>query len=66
MEKQNKLRVFEGEQYKLKCLGLGEKGDGIFKKDKFVIIVPGTEPSKVYEIKVTKVTQKVAFGEIVE
>lgn len=55
-----------GDICQLECINLGTQGDGIFKKDGFIVIVPGTEPGKTYDIKITKVCMKVAFGEIVE
>ena len=58
--------VKEEQTVELKCVGIGERGDGIFKIDKFVIIVPGTEINKSYRIIVKKVKSTLAFGEVVE
>ena len=65
MNEYNKAPVTEGETYDLKCISKGGKGDGICKKDKFVIIVPGAKINQTYKVKITKVTRRVAFGEIV-
>ena len=58
--------VEENQIIKAKCIALGNKGDGIFKHEKYVIIVPDTEPDKEYEIKITKVLRRVGFGEVVK
>lgn len=57
--------IKEGETHRLKCITVGAKGDGICKKDGFVIIVPKTQPDKDYDVKITRVLPTVAFGEIV-
>ncbi|MGM5485020.1 MAG: TRAM domain-containing protein [Nanobdellota archaeon] len=55
--------VKEGEQLDVKIEAVGEKGDGIAKKDGFVIFVPDTNEGDEVKIKVTKVLKKVGFGE---
>ena len=61
---QNKLDapVKEGDRFKLVCFGIGKGGDGLFKYDNFVIIVPNARIAATYNIKVTKVMPKFAFG----
>ena len=54
--------VSEGDILTLKCISQGKKGDGIFKIEKFVVIVPDTEVDEDYEIEITKVFSTVAFG----
>lgn len=54
--------VEEGDILTLQCTSKGKKGDGLFKKENFVIIVPEAILGKQYEIKITKVMEKVAFG----
>lgn len=56
--------VSEGEEVELTIEAVGEKGDGIAKKDGFVIFVPGAKKGQRAKIKVTKVLQKVAFGQL--
>lgn len=44
---------------------LGKKGDGIARitNDRFVIIIPKTEPNKQYVIKITRLFDKFAIAE---
>jgi predicted RNA-binding protein with TRAM domain len=44
---------------------VGAKGDGIVKKDGFVIFVPGVNEGDRVRIKITKVLSKVGFAEVV-
>ncbi len=57
--------VNEGEELDVNIEAVGEKGDGIAKKDGFVIFVPNTQQGQNVKIKVTKVLRKVAFGEAI-
>lgn len=56
--------VSEGEILHAECISQGRKGDGIFKVDGLVVIVPNTEMGQSYEIEITKVQAKVAFGKV--
>ena len=58
--------VSEGEITEVEIEDLGSKGDGIARKEGFVIFVPGGEVGETYEIEVTSVGRKFAFGEINE
>lgn len=58
--------VKEEDIHKVEILSKGAKGDGIAKIDNFVIMVPDTEIGETYTIKITKVLNKMAFGEIIE
>jgi predicted RNA-binding protein with TRAM domain len=58
--------VSEGELTEVEIEDLGSKGDGIARKEGFVIFVPGGEVGETYEIEVTSVGRKFAFGEITE
>ena len=49
----------------VKIEAVGEKGDGIAKKDGFVLFVPGTKQGDNVRIKVTRVLPKVGFAEVV-
>lgn len=66
MEEENQTPPVEkGQQLTLKCLSIGKEGDGIFKYNKFVIIVPETEKGKRYLIEVTAVSARVSFGKVI-
>ena len=54
-----------GDELDVKIEAVGEKGDGIAKKDGFVLFVPGTKKDQNVKIKVTRVLQKVGFAEVV-
>jgi predicted RNA-binding protein with TRAM domain len=57
--------VQEGEELDVKIEALGEKGDGIAKKNGFVLVIPGTKVNDEVKIKVTKVLKKVGFAEVI-
>lgn len=54
-----------GDELNVKIEAVGEKGDGIAKKDGFVLFVPNTKQGDEVKIKVTRVLQKVGFAEVV-
>lgn len=54
-----------GDEISVKIEAVGEKGDGIAKKDGFVIFVPNAKQGEQVTIKVTRVLRRVGFGEIV-
>jgi predicted RNA-binding protein with TRAM domain len=54
-----------GDELDVKIEAVGEKGDGIAKKDNFVIFVPGVKEGDQVKIRVTKVLRKVGFAEVV-
>ena len=58
--------VSEGEIVELEIEDLGSKGDGIARKEGFVIFVPGGEVDQTYDVEITSVGRKFAFGEIAE
>jgi len=49
----------------VKIEAVGEKGDGVAKKDGFVLFVPGTKQGDEVRIRITRVLQKVGFAEVV-
>ncbi len=57
--------VKEGDEIDVKIEAVGEKGDGIAKKDGFVLVVPGTAKGDEVRIRVTKVLRRVGFAEVV-
>ena len=54
-----------GDELDVKIEAQGEKGDGIAKKDGFVLFVPNTKQGDEVRIKVTRVLPKVGFAEVV-
>ena len=54
-----------GDELDVKIEAVGEKGDGIAKKDGFVLFVPNTSQGEQVRIKVKKVLSKVGFAEVV-
>ncbi len=56
--------VREGDEFEATIEALGEKGDGIARKDGFVVFVPGVQQGDKVRIRVTKVLKKVGFGEV--
>lgn len=63
--RQNFAPVKVGDELDVKIEAVGEKGDGIAKKDGFVLFVPGTKQGDQVRIKVTRVLAKVGFAEVV-
>ena len=53
-----------GDEIDVKIEAVGEKGDGIAKKNGFVIFVPGAKEGSTIRIRVTRVLKKMAFSEI--
>lgn len=54
-----------GDELDVKIEAVGEKGDGIAKKEGFVLFVPNAKEGQEVKIRVTKVLRKVGFAEIV-
>ncbi len=54
-----------GDELDVKIEAVGEKGDGIAKKDGFVLFVSGTKQGDEVKIRVTRVLQRVGFAEVV-
>ena len=53
-----------GDELNVKIEAVGEKGDGIAKKDGFVLFVPNTKQGDEVKIRVTRVLPKVGFAEV--
>ena len=66
MSQQRSPPVREGEQYDVRIESLGREGDGIAKVENFVVIVPNTKVGDNIKIRVTKVSRRVAFGEVIK
>lgn len=58
--------LVEGETYDVRIDAVGSKGDGIAKKDKYTIYVPGTVKGDTVKIKIKKITGNLAFAEMLE
>ena len=56
--------VSAGEEINVRIESVGEKGDGVAKKQGFVIFVPRAEKDQELRIKITKVLKNVAFSEV--
>ena len=54
-----------GDEIDVKIEAVGEKGDGIAKKDGFVIFIPGVKEGDEVKVRVTKVLRRVGFAEVV-
>ena len=54
-----------GDELNEKVEAVGEKGDGIAKKDGFVLFVPNTKQGDEVRIRITRVLPKVGFAEVV-
>ena len=54
-----------GDELDVKIEATGSKGDGIAKKDGFVLFVAGTKQGDEVRVRVTRVIQKVGFAEVV-
>ncbi len=53
-----------GEELDVTIEAVGEKGDGIAKKNGFVLFIPGVKEGQLVHIRVTKVLRKVGFAEV--
>jgi translation initiation factor 2 subunit 2 len=56
----------EGGTYEVRIDAVGIKGDGIAKKDKYTIFVPGTAKGDTVKIKIKKISGNLAFAEFLE
>ncbi|MBN2454143.1 TRAM domain-containing protein [Candidatus Woesearchaeota archaeon] len=54
-----------GDELDVTIEAVGEKGDGIAKKEGFVLFVPNTSQGDNVKIKITKVLRKVGFAEVI-
>ena len=61
----NIVPVRVGDELEVTIEAVGAKGDGIAKKNGFVIFVPNTKKDEKVRVKITKVLRKVSFAEVV-
>ena len=54
-----------GEEMDVKIEAVGAQGDGIAKKNGFVLFVPGTKEGDTVRVRITKVFRKMGFAEVV-
>ena len=54
-----------GDELEVTIEAVGEKGDGLAKKNGFVLFVPGVKEGQHVKIRITKVLRKVGFAEVV-
>jgi len=54
-----------GDEMDLKIEAVASKGDGIAKKDGFVIFVKGTKEGDQVKVKITDVKSRFAVGEVI-
>jgi len=57
--------VRPGDEIDVKIEAVGEKGDGIAKKQGFVLFVPNVKEGDEVRIRITKVLRKVGFAEVI-
>jgi len=54
-----------GDELEVKIEAVGEKGDGIARKEGFVLFVPNTKEGDEVKIRVSRVLRNVGFAEVV-
>ena len=54
-----------GDEIEVKIEAVGEKGDGIARKEGFVLFVPNTKEGDEVKIRVSRVLRNVGFAEVV-
>lgn len=57
--------VQEGEEMDVKIEAIAEKGDGVAKKNGFVIFVPGTKVGDNVKVRIKKVLRNMSFAEVI-
>ena len=61
----NTAPVKVGDELDVTIEAVGEKGDGLAKRQGFVLFVPNTQAGQNVKIRVTKVLRKVGFAEVI-
>ncbi len=54
-----------GDVHDVKVEDVGREGDGLARIEGFVVFVPNTKKGDEVKVKITKVSRRVAFGEVV-
>ena len=65
-EVREKKPVEEGQTYTVTISDIGSQGDGVGKIEGFVIIVPDTKIGETVQVRINRVSKKVAFGSVVK
>lgn len=58
--------VEEGKVYEATIEDVGREGDGVARISNFVVFVPGTKIGDKVKIRITRVSRRNAFGEVVK
>jgi predicted RNA-binding protein with TRAM domain len=58
--------VKEGDVLTVKIEGMGSSGDGLARVKGFVVFIPNTRVDDEVKVRITKVSRKVGFAELVE
>ena len=58
--------VEENDVIDLEITSVGSKGDGVGKIGNFIVMVPTSRKGEICKVKITRVLQKMAFGEKIE
>jgi predicted RNA-binding protein with TRAM domain len=61
-----KKPVEEGQTYTVTISDIGSQGDGVGKIEGFVIIVPDTKIGETVQVRINRVSKKVAFGTVMK
>ncbi|MBI2664907.1 TRAM domain-containing protein [Candidatus Woesearchaeota archaeon] len=64
-QSRDNVPVNVGDEFEVTIEAVGAKGDGIAKKEGFVLFVPGVQKGDNVRIRITKVLRKVGFAEVV-
>ena len=62
LPKEEEAPLVEGKVYEVMIQDIGKKGDGIAKKDKYIIYVPGTAKGSIVKVRIDKITGNIAFA----
>lgn len=65
-ERRSFAPVREGDELDVKIEAVGEKGDGIAKKQGFVLFIAGTKTGDEVRVRVTKVLRNAGFAEVLK
>jgi 23S rRNA (uridine2552-2'-O)-methyltransferase len=57
--------VAVGDEIEVKIEAIASKGDGIAKKDGFVIFIKGATEGQTVKVRITEVKERFAVGEII-
>jgi predicted RNA-binding protein with TRAM domain len=64
-EREPHVPVTVGDTYEVTIEDVGREGDGITRIEGFVVFVPNTKKGDSVKVRITKVSRRVGFGEVV-